>query len=302
MKRRRLQMAAAGLVCLLAVVALSNPGRVALRRLAAKVTGSPASKTAVEASEATADDGPDVEQRARARHGWGTPIINSVVQGTITYYDRNGGVSDQAGLTVYRALPNSLRVELNRNGTVETVGFNGISAWQAGTTTLSAPRARDIRAWLRAWPDRLFTSRGGGAPYREPGTRLESSRPARPWQGATHLRQPIAYDQVEMQDVLVPPVGGGAGDQRTVLYYVNQQTATVEAARWLEPDDPTRAVNDATAPKQDVRVDFGDFRQVGAVLWPYEIVHWQGGKVDYRITVTQVQLNQSLVGTIFQAP
>jgi len=304
MKRQPIQIAVVVTVCLLAAVALSNRGRTTIRRLAAKLTGSPTATLATGPGEPTAvaQAGPDVEQRARIRHGWTSSITNSVVQGTIITYNRNGGVIDQANLTVYRAYPNRVRVELSRGGVVETMGFDGISAWRAGTANLPAARAREIRAFLRAWPDRLFSSRDGGAVYREAGPRLESSKPARPWQGATHLARPVAYEQVEMQDVLVPAAAGLPGDRRSVTYYVNRETATIEASRWLEPDNPLRAITDPDAPKLDVRVDFGDWRRVGPVLWPYDIVHWLGGRVDFRITVSQVQINQPLADVIFQSP
>jgi hypothetical protein len=303
MKRQPIQIAAVVMVCLLAAAALSNPGRRTIRRMVAKVTGSPSgTMTASPDDQALAQAGLDVEQRVRARYGWTNSIVNSVVQGSIIYYDRNGAVIDQANLTVYRAYPNRLRVVLDRKGAVETVGFNGVNAWRAGTASLNAPRAREIRALLRAWPDRLFTSRDGGASYREVGPRLESSRPSRPWQAASRLARPVAYEQVEMQDVLVPAAAGLSGDRRSVTYYVNRDTATIEAARWLEPDNPLRAISDPDAPKLDVRVDFGDWRRVGPVLWPYDIVHWLGGRVDYRITVSQVQMNQPLAATIFLNP
>ena len=305
MKQRSKQLVLVLTVGLLTIAALSGEGRTAVRRVIAKLTGHPTTASSAAAGEAVgaAQANPDIEQRARARHGWSDTILNSVVQGAITYYDRAGTVTDQADLTVYRAYPGRLRVEWNRGGVVEAAGFNGVNAWRAGSTGVSPARARDIRAWLRAWPDRLFITRRAGAQYVEAGERSESSKPGRPWQGPTRIEPPVEYEEVELQDVVGPaaPPGQG-GDRRSVFYYVNSDTATIEAARWLEPDNPLQALTDPDAPKLDVRVDFGDWRQVGTVLWPYEIVHWRGGKVDYRITVSQVQMNQPLADLIFQNP
>src|SRR6185295_11281776 len=99
-------------------------------------------------------------------------------------------------------------------------------------------------------------------------------------------------EQVEMEDTIgLPPIAGRPGDRRRITYYVNRQDFTVEAARWLEPDDPRRDMDDDQATLTDVRVDFGEWRIVDGVLWPTEIVHWQGGRVDYRITISQVETN-----------
>jgi hypothetical protein len=41
---------------------------------------------------------------------------------------------------------------------------------------------------------------------------------------------------------------------------------------------------------------------VSGVLWPFEIIKWTGGRVEFRLQVTQLQVNQSLPATLFQAP
>lgn len=298
MKQKSAQIAALATICLLAAAALSSPGRTTIRHLMARITESPAGGSNDAAVQASANA--DLLGRARARHGWNHALVNSVARGRITYYDRNGAAIDEARVTVYRGYPNRLRVEMNRGGAVETVGFNGSNAWQAGASELSPERARDIRAWLRAWPDRMFVSRDSGAISHEIGARSESFKPGRPWQAPIPLRAPVSYRQVVLEDTLVPAAAGQVGDRRMITYSIHGQTATIEAARWLEPDNPLRAITDAKTSKLDVRVEFGDWQRTGAVLWPQEIVHWLGGKVDYRIRLDQVELNQPLADAIFQ--
>lgn len=302
-RKRNVALAMAGVFGFISIVAFSKPGRTLLARelsfLTTKSISTSQNKSGVvESADQTSQD---VEQRARARHGWVNSITNSVVDGVVTFYNSAGTITSAANLKVYRAYPDQLRVELDRGGVNETVGFNQSGAWQASAPSISESRARDIRAWLRIWPERLFTTRGAGASYSEPGPRLQSSKPGRPWQGPTHVVPPVAYDQVQIEDV-IGSQSGRMGDRRLIIYSVNRSTATIESARWLEPDDPAQTVSDTRAPKTDERVDFGDWRIVAGVLWPFEIVHWMGGKVDYRVIVTQVQTNQSLTGGIFQKP
>ncbi len=298
MRKKRLQLAAIITIALLLGAGLTKAGRSGLSRAFALVTSKtqPGEMT----PEPGAQVGQDIEQGARARHGWTPTIVNSVVRGSITFYNRDGQTRDQANIVISRAYPNFLRIELNRNGVVETAGFDGISAWQAGTGNLSEARARDIRSWLRAWPERLFTTRGAGAAYREAGSRMETSRPGRPWSPGANIDPPLKLEQVEMEDVVgLPPTPNRVGDRRLVVFYVNRDSATIESARWLEPDDPQQRIDAGRSPLTDIRVDFGDWQTVGGTLWPFEVVHWWGGRVDYRISVTQVQMNQALPGTIF---
>src|SRR5829696_8460390 len=110
---------AAGAMVLLAVVGLSSPGRRALARMASIIT--PALVT---------QNNQDVEQRARARHGWGPGITNSVVRGSIIYYDSNAMPVRVAGVAIYRKHPDRLRVELDRGGVTEVRGFDGSEAWK----------------------------------------------------------------------------------------------------------------------------------------------------------------------------
>ncbi len=129
-RRKRFVIAAAVSVCLLTGASLSEPGRAALSWLVSAVKG--------ERPEA----GQDVEQRARIRHGWNEAVLNSVVRGAVTFYDRDGAQAGQANLTLYRLYPDRLRVELDRGGTVEAAGYNSSGAWQAGAERLNEEEAR----------------------------------------------------------------------------------------------------------------------------------------------------------------
>lgn len=297
MRKKRFQIAAIAIIALLLGASLTKAGRSGLSRALSLVTGKAQPEVAMEPAVQV---GQDIEHGARARHGWTPAIVNSVIRGSITFYTREGATRDQANIVISRAYPDRLRIELNRNGVVETAGFDGVSAWQAGTANVSEARAREIRSWLRAWPERLFTTRGAGAGYREAGSRMETSRPGRPWSPVANINPPLKLEQVEMEDVVgLPPTPNRVGDRRLVVFYVNRDSSTIESARWLEPDNPRQSIEDPRGPLTDVRVDFGDWQTVGGTLWPFEVVHWWGGRVDYRITVTQVQMNQPLAGTIF---
>ncbi len=143
-------------------------------------------------------------------------------------------------------------------------------------------------------------TRGGGVNYREAGHRIESLRPARPGQPATKINPPVVLEQVETEDVIgPPPTPARVGDRRLITYYIDSARSTIESMRWLEPDDPRRRADDTSAEKLDVRVNFSDWRTVNGVLWPYEVTHRLGGKVDFRIQVSEVRLNQSMGETLF---
>lgn len=303
MKRINTKLAVIALVPigLLFTIGLSKPGRSAINRLISLVAPSPVTTTAEKNAQplgntvsptATAED---VEGRARVRHGWNATVINAVARGTITYYDSDGMVSGQAAITLYRKYPQLLRIEIDRGGTVEVLGFDQVRAWKAGAATLSEEDARDIRAFLRMGPERLFVTRGGGSPYREAGRRVEDSVP-----GADGTVSPVMLEQVRMEDTIgPPPIANRVGDRRSVYYYIERDSSTVVTARWLEPDDPRRSVSDPNTPLTDVRVDFTGWQRVAGVLWPFEISHELGGRVDYRIQLSQVKLNQPLADTLF---
>jgi hypothetical protein len=159
----------------------------------------------------------DLESRARARHGWNAGVLNSVMRGIVVFYQSDGTNTGQATMTVYRAYPSRLRAELTRGGNTEIWGFDSLSAWRSGDSNLGEGRARDIRQWLRICPERLFTTRDGGAAYREAGSRIEDLKPARPWQSQTRINPPLELVQVEMEDTLgLPPIAGRPGDRRRI--------------------------------------------------------------------------------------
>jgi len=292
-QRRWLQAAVVAVLALLAVVAFSKPGRITLSQAYNKLLGQGQRNTATPTPL-------DLEQQARGRHGWNAGLTNSVVTGTVTFYNRNGQSAGQAVAVIYRLYPDRLRVEMTRGVSTEIFGFTGENAWRTGTSNLSAKAARDIRAWLRLCPERLFTSRAT-TNYRESGRRVERFRAARPWQGQQQLSQPLALEQVEILDDLgLPPDGSRVGDRRRITYYLNRSNYTIESARWLEPDEPTRRVDDNDVALSDVRLDFNDWRTVGGVLLPYEVVKWSGGRVEFRLQITQLLVNQSLPISLFQ--
>lgn len=300
MRKKNVRVAAIVVVVLLAAMALSNPGRATIARVLSSLT---VRTLRPDPTVSAAQSGPDLEARARARHGWNAALVdNSVVQGTVTFYNRDGGTTGQAQVVIYRRYPDRLRVVLRRGASVEVLGFDQTTAWSSSGPP-NEHQARDIRQWLRICPERLFTTRSSGANYREAGARREDFRPGRPWQGPGRIDPPLELEQVQMVDILgVPPDPTRVGDRRFVTYYINRQNYTIESVRWLEPDDPRRRADEPTA-TMDVRVDFGDWRMVGGVLlWPFDLVHWEGGRVDYRITTTQVQINQPLADAIFQGP
>jgi hypothetical protein len=202
-----------------------------------------------------------------------------------------------------------LRVEINHGpGQVDIYGFDQTHAWASSSaTSLTQAQARDVRAWLRTRPERLFVKRDILAPYREAGMLYEDHQPGQPWQGPVEFKPPLPLDQVEIIDGISPVAGvNGAGgpiwsDRRRCYYYVNNDNATIACVKWMEPEDPT-ADADAKVSKVATQVDFANNQRVGGVLWPFDIVHWYGGKVDYRITVAQVQMNQPMAGPMFQHP
>jgi len=292
--------AGAALIFAFAAAGLSQPGRHSVKRLVAAITGATTPQTPAAAATAT----PDVEQRARTHHGWAATVLDSISRGSITFYDRTGVVTRQGTLLMYRKFPNMLRVELTSGQSAANItGFDGTNPWTAGQTTLTSAVARDIRQWLRCSPERLFLTRAAGAVYREPGRRVEDHRPPTPWQGAADLAQPREYDQAEMIDLVGPltPTQGPV-DRRRVTYLIDRQTSLVAAARWFEPANPSQAADAPGMGLVETRVDFGLWRDVAGVQWPYEITHWSGGQVDFRVQLTSVQLNQNPAANLFQKP
>jgi hypothetical protein len=299
-RQRKLLIVVPLVLLALAIVAI-KPARGALGRFVSRIVpalsenGERPIPTSGSSENLTATPMLDVEQRARAAHGWSSTVVNSVARGAIIYYDQNGVATEQAALTVYRSYPDRVRVELYRRSGSEVLGFDSLGAWKSGVTILSAEQARDIRAYIRYAPERLFVTRDAGAAYREAGRRIEDNSAASPNQ--------LTFDQVEMLDTIGPaPLPGRVGDRRLVYYYVNQTDSLVGTARWLEPDNPRQLIDDQNVAFIDVRADFSRWTRVAGVLWPFEVTHWQGGRVDYRVVIRQVLVNQSLADSIFQRP
>jgi hypothetical protein len=297
---KRLALLAAALVGLLAVAGVSKPGRATLGKIIS-AAGLGRERHSYGAVADATDDvketaaSQDVEQRARAAHGWQASVTNSIVRGELLRFDPNGTLQQQWAITVYRKYPDRLRVEIQRIGAVDVFGMDNSGAWKAGAASLSEPEARDVRAFLRLFPERLFLNRAGGASYREVGQRFEDrvEVPA----------QPVFFDQVEAEDLIgPPPAPPRPGDRRMLYYYVDQEASLVSTARWLEPDDPTQLIDDPGVSLTDVRVDFADWRTVSGMKWPFRITHQLGGRVDFRIDMNQVLVNQSMPDTFFQRP
>ena len=300
MKSNRKRLFLAGGVAvflLLTIVIASEPVRSALRSVFSETTAGGAT-TAV----STALTALDTEQRVRTRHGWNSTLQNSVITGQISFFNRAGQQTGQANITLYRKYPNLMRAVIVRGTSVETVGFDATQAWKSGKAGLSEAEARDIRAWLRLWPERLFTLRSAGARYREAGKRVEEVRPSTPWQAAAQIDPPAVLEQVEIQDTIgAGPDAQRVGDRRSVYYYIDQ-SSLIRSARWLEPDDPRARADDRRAAKTDCRTDFGNWLQMGGVMWPMEITRWLGGTVAFRIQVDEVKVNQPVTDSMFQNP
>jgi hypothetical protein len=212
------------------------------------------------------------------------------MRGAIAYFD-GGVLTRQARVTIYRRFPSRIRVEVEEDGAVEAWGMNPAQVWKLGQPMMSEEEQREVRNWLRFWPEWLFLARAAEARYREVGRVIEEPRPQR---AARFL------DQVEIQDRIEKP--GGGFDRRLVYYQVASEGGTIDSVRWLEPDDPRREADDPGAAKMEVRVDFGRWRRVEGVLWPTEITHWLGGRIDFRIQLEEVLVNEQLAESIFQDP
>jgi len=294
--RKKLIITAIAAVLLLAIAAASKPGRSTLNRLYSLLSGA--------ASTAASPAGPDVEQRARSKHGW-TNVITSTLRGTITYFDPNGAIARRANVTIYQKHPDRLRVDIEQDGLIISQGFSHGEVWQARAESLTEEAERDIRAWLRLFPERLFLVRGAGASYREVGRHLEDSRPGIPGRGPSDVRPARELDEVEIEDVIGPPASNPTrrSDRRLITYLIDPETSIVHAARWMEPDDPAEeGIEGSAAATRQVRIEYGGWRRVEGVLWPMEVTHWLGGRVDFRVDVKDVLVNQQLADTVFRDP
>jgi hypothetical protein len=282
------------LCIVIALAGLSESGRALFTRIVRGIGGS-SSESAVSDAKSSGD----LEQRARTRHGWSSSVASSVITGRITYYNKEGQPQDTADFTLYRKYPDSMRAVIDRSKAVETIGFDQGRAWKLGRANVDEFEARDIRLWLRLWPDHLFTQRAAAAEYREVGSRVEDFRPASPFRPAAQLDPPVTLQQIRIEDSIgAPPDAVNAGDHRSVTYYVDQSTMLIRSARWLEPDDPRRT--DRGAPKLDSRIDFDNWEERSGVTWPMQITRWLGGTVQFRIEVREVRVNEALTASTFE--
>ncbi len=295
--RLRLALGVMASLAALTVIALSGPGKAAVNQLLAAVSQRDDQQPRSIATPTT----PEWAEQARTRHGWTAGVNNTVLQGSISFYNRDGSSAGTGSLVIYRRYPDLLRVEMTRGGNVQVFGFNGNQAWSGTNTNLPPALARDIRQWLRLSPERLFTGRVTGRSYREAGGRREDFRPGSPWQGQQQINPPRQLLLAEVEDLLgAPPDANQAGDRRLITYYLNAQNYTIETARWLEPVDANRRIEEGDAAFVDLRVEYSNWQTVGGMLLPYEVVVWKGGRVDSRLQISLLLVNQNLPISLFQ--
>jgi len=312
---RRNKVLVAGLVLLLIFgIVAATPARVFLSAAISRISPFSIGKTVSTSSVPTPVPSPstvtDVEQRARAAHGWTAAILNSVARGSIVYYDTNGRANSQFGVILAHGYPDQLRIEIDRGDSLETSGFNTVAAWRRNVANLTEAEARDIRAVARWCPERLFLTRAAGSAYRELGKRIEDSfgSPTVPdWTDPVSTSvvpaTQITFDEVEITDGLGPvATASNPGDIRRICYYVDSTTSLVTTVRWLEPDNPRKSIDDGTAAFTDMRVDFSDWRDINGVKWPFKMIHSTGGRVDFKLIWSEVRQNASVSPGIFQTP
>lgn len=293
LSRKRVAIVSAVVAFILAAACLTDTGQSAIRSL----FNNQASSISV---------APEVEQRAQAKHGWDNKSIkNSVVQGTLIQYSLDGLDTQQLGIKLYRSYPNRLRLEISEGGKTWVAGFDGKEAWREGIDKLQDVDARDIRSWMRMWPERLFMERGKEATFREVGQFIDERAGRRPDRESTNQGQETVADRLEVEDTieLDPQDSHEAGDRRRITYYLDSEKSLVYAARWLEPVDPTKSIEDVNAALIDVRVDFGRWTQIGnGTIWPFEVTCWRGGRIDFRVDVNDVKFNEPVGDTLFENP
>lgn len=229
------------------------------------------------------------------------------MRGTITYFDPTGAVARRGALTVYRRYPDQIRVEIEHQGIIQVQGFDSVEFWRARADRLTAEQEREIRAWLRVWPERLFVSRARGNEYREAGRQIEDSGPERPGRVRKDLGRVRELEQVEVEDVIEDGRGSGnsprRSDRRSITYLLDRDGPVIYSARWLEPDDPSpRSAARQGESSRAVRIDFGEWRRLEAVLWPMEITRWLGGQLDWQILMDEVQVNRGVADSVFRRP
>jgi|SRR5215470_9406597 len=307
MKHKRMVFISLAIVILLAAAALSRPGKSAISRVLPAAGPpkplSPKPLSAAGTSVPLPAAGPDIEQRARAAHGWTPTIQDSLVAGSINFFNRNGDTTRQGSIKILRRYPDMVRVEITSGGSTEVFGFDHVAPWDSLASSLTSAQQRDIRAWTRFTPERLFVTRAAGQQYGETRPTQEDHQPASPGRPALDLAEPIVFNRPLIADQTGNPLAAvNPGDQRNVMYLVNAADNIVNAGQWLEQSDPAGSLIGSNADFQQVRVDFSAWQRINGVLWPFEITHSLGGKVDFRVEVTNVLMNQNPASSLFQGP
>jgi hypothetical protein len=302
MKHQRTIIISLAAIGALGAVSLSRPGKSAISKVL-PTAGPAKARSAAATPTPTLTPSPDIEQRARAAHGWTASIHDSLLTGSINFYDRAGNVTRQGPIKILRSYPDKVRVEITSGGATEILGFDHVAPWDSLTSSLTSPQQRDIRAWTRFTPERLFVTRSAGQQYAETRPIQEDHVPASPGRPALDLAEPIVFNRPLIADQTGNPLAAvNPGDQRNVMYLVNAADNIVNAGQWLEQSDPAGSLIGPNADLQQVRVDFSAWQRINGVLWPFEITHWLGGKVDFRVEVTNVLMNQNPASSLFQGP
>jgi hypothetical protein len=297
MKRKALPLTFIVIICLIVAGSISVYGRRWFATISTSMKAGkpqPASTSAPAAAQGPAN----IAQAASAAHNWNKYILDSIVSGTITYYDITGNQTVTGSITIYRRYPDLLKVVIDWDGSTEVYGVDDRDSWVQGATTISNEDARDVRAFLRIWPERLFVAYDLGAPYSEMGQHVQDYKPIAPKQDRVDLETLLTFHELEVEDT----IGREKPETRKVYYSVNTTNSRVNALHYLEPDNPEEDMTDPETERTEIRVEFDNWQTINNVLWPFDIFHWYGGKVDYQIKITQVLTNQNLSNEVFQQP
>src|SRR5215469_2028045 len=128
MKHKRIIIISLAVIAVFTAAGLSRPVKTAITRiLPAARTATP--QQAGPSASPSPQRGPDVEQRARAAHGWTPAIQDSAVTGSINFYNRSGDITRQGAIRILRNYPDMLRVEITSNGATEIFGFDHAAPW-----------------------------------------------------------------------------------------------------------------------------------------------------------------------------
>jgi hypothetical protein len=297
MKKRTLVIILTLAGCLILAGSISGTGRHWMKGVASLFKSSEPKPIAM-AGTPLVRPANDVESLARAQQGWSEHIADSIMRGKIAYYGDSGNQTSERWVSFYRLYPDSLKVELHWETATEVYGVDQIGAWIEGAAVVSEDDMRDICGFIRIWPERLFVARNLGAPYQEIGRHIEDFKPGEPGGPSLEIEPAITFDQVQVEDT----IDMQSPQMRIIYYYINHSDSRIGALRYMEPEDPNGDPTDPTTDAIEVRVDFDDWRVVDNVWWPFVITHRLGGKVDFRIWISEVLINQGMERNNFQRP